>query len=51
MLDASGMTVDVKVILRNGFIGFALGVVVMLGISYGAQTLGSSPPAAPASAR
>jgi len=43
------MPAPTKKILRDALIGFGIGLVLMLGVSYGASGLGSSPPAAAAS--
>jgi hypothetical protein len=43
------MPTDKKRILRDALIGFGIGLVVMLTISFGAASLGGSPPAAPTS--
>jgi hypothetical protein len=45
------MRADAKRILRDTLIGFGIGLTVMLTISFGATTLGGSPPAAPTSAQ
>jgi hypothetical protein len=41
----------VKKVLRDGLIGFGIGLVVMLAVSYGAPSLGGSPPAVATSAQ
>jgi hypothetical protein len=38
-------TAELKRIVRDGLIGFGIGLVLMLGLSYGAATLGASSPA------
>ena len=43
------MPAPTKKILRDALIGFGVGLVLMLGLSYGAASLGGSPPAAAAS--
>ncbi|MCC6662261.1 MAG: hypothetical protein IT375_00890 [Polyangiaceae bacterium] len=40
-----------KKILRDALIGFGIGLIAMLGISYGAGALVGSPPAAATSAQ
>jgi hypothetical protein len=45
------MPADSKRILRDALIGFGIGLVVMLTISFGAASLGGSPPAARTSAQ
>jgi hypothetical protein len=44
--DVGMLPVAPKKILRDALIGFGIGLVLMLGISYGASTLAGSPPAA-----
>jgi len=44
-------TVTPKSVVRDGLIGFGIGLLVMLAVGYGAGALSSSPPAAPASAQ
>lgn len=44
------ISVEPKKLLRDALIGFGIGLVVMLGISYGAGVLASSTPAATTSA-
>jgi hypothetical protein len=38
-------------VLRDGLIGFGIGLVVMLAVSFGASSFGASPPAATTSAQ
>ncbi len=42
---------SVQRILRDGLIGFGIGLVVMLAVSFGAASFGASPPAATTSAQ
>jgi hypothetical protein len=51
LVRAAMMPADSKRILRDALIGFGIGLVVMLTVSFGAASLGGSPPAARTSAQ
>jgi hypothetical protein len=52
LLDAAPMiAADMKKVLRDALIGFGIGLVAMLTISYGATSLGGARPAAATSAQ
>jgi hypothetical protein len=42
---------DAKKVLRHMLVGFGIGLVVMVTVSYGATSLGGSPPAVSTSAK
>ena len=48
---AAMISVEPKTLLRDALVGFGIGLVVMLGLTYGATTIAASPPAATTSAQ